>query len=231
MKLKSIIYYSQVAILALIVGTASAIGTNLAKKNIQVKPVVSNSVISLTESNTVIFDSKIDNLEVYKILSELRYRRAKLSHNKPLYLVIVSGGGYYDAAKFWRKELATIPNLTLICKYCASAAGYIFATFEGPRLVIDKSLMVMHEMYIDHVTANMLMRLDLFEGLSRNSQEFNKAISDIIGISPDEYSLRILDRNWEVEGSDIVNLHLADKVIKLNCSPKIADFAPNTCSE
>jgi ATP-dependent protease ClpP protease subunit len=151
--------------------------------------------------------------------------------NQLLYIVIDSVGGTYDSAKYLRAELKKIPNIVLICSDCASAAGYILATFEGKRLVHRESEVMMHEMYLKNVTVTMINRMNEFESLIHDSDEFNKAMRDVIGLSEDQYYEKIRDKEWTVYGKDIVKLHLADRMVEIRCYPSIRILSPKTCSE
>jgi len=141
----------------------------------------------------------------------------------------VSPGGRYDSALIMQKILSKIPNTAVICKYCASAAGWIFATAPGPRLVIAKSSLMMHEMYLSHATAHMVINTIAMINFENESDDFNKALYSRIGMSKEAYEKKILNTEWTLDGEDIVKFHLADGLIKIHCDPYMASLAPETC--
>jgi ATP-dependent protease ClpP protease subunit len=129
-----------------------------------------------------------------------------------------------------REVISKIPNVTVICKYCASAAGYLLATAPH-RIVFKKSNILMHEMYIPHYTAKMVSRPNVAADLVRQSDEFNKAIYSVIGMTKEQYEAKIIDKEWTLEGEDIVKWHLADKFVVIHCDEYLKTLAPDTCSQ
>lgn len=188
------------------------------------------NTINLTGSNTVVFDLQIDAVSADNFLSSIVSKRAFLDEKQPLYLVIISGGGNYSEAVAMRAIIKQIPNLVVICKYCGSAAGYLFAT-SPKRYAIDKSIMMMHEMFIIKVTAKQIVDPATVKGLLISSFNFDKTIYSVIGISREEYESHITNKEWEVRGKDLVRLHLADKLVKVTCDTYMSNLIHDTCSE
>lgn len=187
--------------------------------------------VRLTGKNTVILYQEMTTVSSDTFIAAVIGKRVFLAEEDTLYILIVSPGGYYAIAQRQREFLRHIPNVSLICKYCASAAGYVFATAKVPRLVIPKSVLMMHEMRIDGVTANMMRTTDNVAGMIESSDEFNKEMYTILQISKDEYNKKIIGKEWNVKGVEIIKLHLADKLVKIECDNYIKILAPDTCSE
>jgi ATP-dependent protease ClpP protease subunit len=145
-------------------------------------------------------------------------------------VVIVSGGGQYGEGVRLMNVINSVPNTTVICKYCASAAGMVFGASTSRRLVIQKSELIMHEMFMDHITANM-MGPNLANSLKKSSDEFNQIMYSKIGMSKADYEKKILNTEWILDGIDIVKFHLADEFVRLDCDDILKYILKDTCSE
>lgn len=191
--------------------------------------------VELNRYNTYVFSEEINPVTTDVFVAALVGKRIMLDQalgrDAMLYVVLVSGGGLYDNSLIMRNALRKIPNVTLICKYCAYAAGFIFISTGVPKLAIKKTIMLMHEMYLPHVTAKHTLNAGMLASLRRSSDEFNKAHYTVIGISKEEYEKKITDKEWTVRGAELIPLHLADKIVKLNCDQTVKFLAPDTCSE
>lgn len=191
--------------------------------------------INLNALNTLIFEGTIDPASADAFIAALVGKRAMLSAyypNEELYIIINSGGGDYFDAKTMREVISKSPNTTLICKYCGSAAGFIFATTPNvKRLVFRNSSLLMHEMYIPKLTAEDAKNQWNLTSLIEDSDEFNAAMYTKIGISKADYEKKIIDKEWTVWGQEIVNLHLADELIKVSCNTYVNRMMPTTCKE
>jgi len=196
------------------------------KKNVDVA-----ARVTLTASNTVIYDTDISLVSVNNIYSSIVNKRSITPIYEPIYLVIVSGGGQYSAVRLLVDNLRQIPNLVMICRYCASSAGYLFATHSGRRLVSKGSELLMHEMFIPKLTANDTKNPQVITSLVQSSNEFNQTIAKIIGISIEQYEAKIIpNKEWSLLDADIVKHKLADAVIsKIECDVWIRQMAPMTC--
>jgi hypothetical protein len=202
--------------------------------NCNTTPSKRESVV-LNGYNTQIFDLDINPITADNFIAALVGKRVMLDEmagpQATLYVVIISGGGQYSDVIHMRKALSQAPNVTVICKYCASAAGYLFATYNGPRLAIDKSKLMMHEMYMNHITLKKYLDQDLLNSLKNSSDEFDAAMYTIIGISKQEYESKITNAEWVVNGQELVDLHLATSIVDIQCDQYINYLLPNTCSK
>lgn len=192
----------------------------------------SPEMIELTGRNTIILNTVIDDTTADTFSAAVVGKRVMLGdETTPLYVIIVSGGGQYGASLKFKKLFEVIPGISLICKYCASAAGMLFVTHKGPRLAIKKTVVLMHEMYLQHATIKDVMNNAEMRMFYQQNEDFNKMHYSIIGISRDEYEKKIVGKEWIVEGEETVKLHLADKVVKIHCDAYISMLAPDTCKE
>lgn len=187
--------------------------------------------IELSGNNVVLLNTEIKDDTMDTFAAAVVGKRIMLGPDKPLYILIVSGGGLYGTSLRMKRLFEVIPDIQVICKYCASAAGMLFVTHKGPRLVTNKSVLLMHEMYIEHATAKIVTNLFQVRMLIKNSDDFNKMHYDLIGISKEEYEKKIVGKEWTVEGKDIIKLHLADKFVHIHCNDYLKSMAPDTCTE
>jgi len=192
----------------------------------------SPEVVELNARNTLILNTVIDDTTADTFSAAVVGKRVMLGNEtEPLYIIIVSGGGQYGASLKFKKLFEVIPGIQVICKYCASAAGMLFATHKGPRLAIKKSVMLMHEMYLQHATIKDVMNSAEMRLFYQQNEDFNRMHYSLIGISREEYEKKIVGKEWVVEGEEIVKLHLADKMVTLHCDRYISMLAPDTCKE
>lgn len=190
--------------------------------------------VELTRVNTYIFSSEINLVTTDEFMAALVGKRILLDSIDPqatLYVVIVSGGGSYESSLLMKTLIEKVPHVTLICKYCASAAGFIFGTTPVPRLVIKKSILLMHEMYLAHYTAKQAMTPSIAKNLIKSSEEFNKSMYTKLQMSKEDYEKKIVDKEWNLYGEEIVKNHLADKLVTIKCDYYLKQLAPDTCSQ
>ena len=185
--------------------------------------------IYLNGANTVLFDQAIVPQTVDTFAAAVTGKRLLLDPTAPLYILIASPGGYVDVGERLSRFLNMMENTILICRYCASDAGLLLATYKGPRVVMEDSQFIMHEMFMDHVTGEMLRSTRDIKAFIARSDEFNKTLYTMIGISRQEYERRIIKKEWELTGAEIVKNHLADRVVKVACDPYMKSLAPVSC--
>jgi ATP-dependent protease ClpP protease subunit len=187
--------------------------------------------IELRGDNTVLLATDITYINNDTFAAAVVAKRTMLPIEQPLYVLIGSHGGVYDAAMVLIKALADIPNITLICQECDSAAGAIFATFKGPRLVLDNSSLMMHELRVDHVTAKIALLPEFTKILVDHSDAFDKLMYTVLKISKADYETKIVNKMWTLKGQEIVKANLADKLIKTNCDSYMIHLVPEVCSK
>lgn len=201
-------------------------------------PTYANSLIKpktrtvyLHASNTIIYDQGVDEVSADNLIKAAGGLRNGMPASETLYILIVSPGGMYHVGLNIMRVLSKFPNTQLICKYCGSMAGQIFAATGLKRLVIDKSELMMHEMTIQRVTANMAKNKTIMDSLIKDSDIFNAVMYKMIGISKEEYERRIINKEWTLKGKDILKHKLADEHVNVQCDVYISRLAPDTCSK
>lgn len=187
--------------------------------------------VFLRVTNTIVYDQSVDAVSADNLVKAAAGLRDAMPLNQTLYIVIVSPGGMYRVGLNIMEVLRSLPNTHLICKYCGSMAGQIFAATGLKRLVIDKSELMMHEMTLRSVTANMAKNKKLMDSLISDSDIFNARMYKMIGISKAEYEKRIIGKEWILEGKEIVDHKLADELITIQCDAYMTQLIPDTCSK
>lgn len=185
--------------------------------------------ITLTPYNTVYLGGMIHRGMVDAFVFEMVIKRAFLDSKEPLFILINSGGGEVYAAMDIAAAIKDTPNIELVCSYCGSAAAYIFEATSKPRLISHQSNILMHEMYITHMTAEMLTNIRAIAEFVRLSDEFDKLFYTTIGITREEYMDHIRNRVWVLFGDDMLSHHLADKRVKISCDKDVAAVEYNLC--
>lgn len=186
-------------------------------------------MVSLTAANTLVFSQSINANSADLLVQALIGKRLQLPPEQTLYVVIESGGGEVNAAWGLKDALSLIPNTQLICRFCASAAGMIFAGSKAKRLVTVQSELLMHEMYIPHITAALVKNKTLMETFFKQSDDFNRVLYTVMRMPREEYEQRILGTDWSVFGAELVKLKLADELVQVQCDGRISMLAPNLC--
>lgn len=186
-------------------------------------------IIELNGPNTVIYDQAVDSVSVDVIISAILGKRILLPPTETLYLVLVSPGGSTGDSLVLKEIISEIPNLAVICKYCGSASGMLFVTFPHARLALKNSEVVLHEMFIDHVTAKLMANRSEAIQLQIASDSFDALIYSVLGMPQDNYEKLITGKEWHVKGSDLIPAKMADKLVSLHCDKYVQRLAPHTC--
>lgn len=186
--------------------------------------------ILLTAYNTASIDGFISPMEVEKDTAEILIKRAQLPATETLYIVIVSGGGDIDSAAQLSFLINNLPNVSLICKYCASAASAIFVGSKTPRLVIKKSNLLMHHMFNPKFTIKEAKNYKYIKEFIRVSDLFDSIYYSTMKISKKEYEKKIDNKDWTTDMKESLKNHLADKAVKLKCDKSVQHLFPDTCS-
>lgn len=186
--------------------------------------------ITLTGMNTVLLVGDIDPVMTDNTIAALVGKRSMLPAKQTMYVLIASPGGMYQAGVILNNFISTLPNTEVICRACYSAAGMIFSASKLKRLATDNSSVLMHEMYTNHVTANVVRDGRSLKDLVKQSDEFNKLMYTVLGMSKSDYEDKIRGTEWIVEGEELVSLHLADEMVNVSCDMHMMFLAPETCA-
>src|SRR6202158_5325535 len=94
-------------------------------------------------SSAILFqgDTTAQNIEIW---SQALIHTKETMPGAPLILVLNSSGGDVNAAASFSALANSYTNISLMCMYCASSAGWIFESSVHPRLVAKKSQIMMH---------------------------------------------------------------------------------------
>lgn len=185
--------------------------------------------IELTVKNIAYISETIDKTTALSDIKSIAGSRLMLPMDKTLYIIIASYGGDIDAAYAIERSISVLPNVKVICTYCASAAGHIFLASDVPRLVVKNSKMMMHEVKQTMTAAECTK--DRIEAFKKDSDDFNKIFEQKLGLTSKEYCLKIKDTNWTVDSAEMLKLGLADKLVSVKCDDFVKQIAPNTCQE
>lgn len=186
-------------------------------------------VIRLEDGNTVMLSDMITPQMVDYVINSMNYKRSILPPDQTLYILIDSGGGYVDPAIVLRNAIVKMPNTRLICSYCGSAAAMIFVGSDQQRLITDKSSILMHEMFMDHVTSSTLRDYLEMAKFIIISDQFDALFYNMIGISQAEYMEHIQGKVWVLYGDEMTDNHVADQKVEITCSPEVASLEYNVC--
>lgn len=199
--------------------------------NTPVKMFKKTDVITLNIQNTYVMAGSINNLMIDQTITGIIGKRVLLDgiagEDEPLYVVISSGGGYYQSALVFKNFMSNLSkmNVKFICDYCGSAAGMIFISAPVERIVTAGSQIMMHEMYQPRVTAAMIRDKEVVESLVKDSDNFNNIIYTVLGMTKEAYEARILEKEWNVYGKTAVDIKAADRAAIINCGPSLKAIA------
>lgn len=183
--------------------------------------------VQLSGSNTVFMASEINTLSVNKDMGDIMGKRLLLPQAETLYIVLVSPGGSVPDGVVLANFIAQMPNVQLICIYCASMAGAIFEMVPVKRLVLEKSNIMMHEMRIS--ASAKVLTPKLLKNFKKQSDIFNKLFYTKLNWSKAKYEQLIENSEINMDGFEMVKGGLADEIIIIKCDQYLQSFAPRTC--
>jgi len=179
--------------------------------------------IVFTTSNLCVIDREISKATMRKtkvcLVDKVFKRRGK---KYPIYIYIDSpGGGIYSGVKF--VEFAkNIRNLHTVTSYAASMAAGIVQQLPGKRYVVDTGLFMFHRAYGSFSgimeTGELESKIALWKRIVRQSEAKQ---ADRIGITLSEFKSRLVNE-WWLYGNESVSENVADEVVNVSCSIKLA---------
>lgn len=178
----------------------------------------SDSSITLTENNHVVFAGEVNDTSVAKAQLEMGRISSRLSTNDVIYLVIDSPGGSVSAGNLFIDFAKSLPQkVKPICIFCASMGYHMFQSFDE-RLVYSSSMLMSHRVSIGglsgQVPGEALSRL---QNIINTSNEMDAKVAKRIGVSLTDYQKSIYDELW-LSGDAAVKTRHADRVAKIKCS-------------
>jgi ATP-dependent protease ClpP protease subunit len=187
--------------------------------------------VELGTHNTVILDRDLNYLTLDVFEPAAVAKRMFLPPNEVLYILIVSPGGQALAAYELLEFIESLPNVALICKNCNSGAAMIFAATTHPKLAINKSSAIMHEMYVPKMTARMMQDKKQTQATVKFSAEFDKLMADSLSMKLKDYQDKINNKEWAIKGKELVDFKMADELVDIICIGRLLQIAPDTCSK
>lgn len=186
--------------------------------------------IELTPYNTVILSDEINEHTVYKDIGDVLGHRLVVNEKDPVYVVIVSRGGEVHSGLRLIEFLRSLKNIELVCKYCASMAGALFEASQHPRLVMYKSVVLMHQMTVTLTAEDFNIFTE--NEVKKDNDFFNSFLYTPMKMKREDYEAKISKhKEWIVVGKDLVDIGLADELITTKCVPYIKMLLPDTCME
>lgn len=193
-------------------------------------PSPGSRLINLNSRNTASINEHIDAYNADKDASQILLKRLTLPPEETLYIVVASLGGDLGYLPLLTNVIATLPNTELICKYCASAAAALFISTGQKRLVLDQSIMVIHHMYVNHVTADDIKDSKFITELEKSSEAFDKIFYPRLKMSKSDYENKVRgSKEWVLSSNDMLSYKIADEKVRVYCDRWISMLMPNTC--
>lgn len=187
-----------------------------------------SDIVNLHGDNTVVIDGYLEPAMADNVIAALWAKRTTLPATQVLYVVLHTPGGRVDAAYILESVLKDVHNIQVICTYCASAAGHMFLTTTAPRLVHRDSTLMMHEMFMPHVTAKDVRNTSEMKAFLEDSDQFDAAIYSVLKVSKADYLSKIEGKEWDMREAEMVQKGIA-KSITIVCDDYIIAVAPDTC--
>jgi len=187
--------------------------------------------IFLTERNTVSLSTEMNLSSIDTLINAMVMKRISLPAESMLYLLIVSIGGEVRTIDPVLKMASELPNIAVICKYCASAAGSLFVRFPGPKYVIKKSVAMFHHDALVRFTADMVDNVKMLQTFKQESKEFDQQIADAMGMELKDYEVKIKEKDWDISGFDIIKIDRYVTSANITCDADALAMYPDTCSQ
>jgi ATP-dependent protease ClpP protease subunit len=178
--------------------------------------------LNLNTANTVNLRGSINESSVakaYQDIESLRNLRGVAKY--PIYLVVNSPGGSVLQGMKLIKYMKTVPNLKVICLFCASMAHAILQHHPEERLILEDSMLMAHR-------ASATFRGQFAQGEVESTLKVLSALinylesitANRIGLSLKDYKQKIINEWWTF-GAESIKQNVADRVITINCSREL----------
>jgi ATP-dependent protease ClpP protease subunit len=178
--------------------------------------------IVLTEDNSIVFNQPVKGGYIAKKQVEIFEKHAKLSFNRPLYLVLDTPGGsvidgmlFLDSLKSLKRPIHTITIF-------AASMGYQFVQNLDTRYILPSGTLMSHRGAIGglsgQVPGELNSRLAYFEYVLN---QMNVTASKRTKIPLKQYEASIINELW-VSGHDAVAKRHADFVVNVICDKSLS---------
>lgn len=134
-------------------------------------------------------------------------------------VLINSPGGNSD---YIEPILDAVKGKTLVCIYCASAAGMILGAHRGEKYAVKTFYLMLHEAYhLVPAFGALKITLDDYKNICTKGRKdlikTNKIISKMFkGISSREYVKRVAGKDWVVTYEEAMKYKFIDGIVELH---------------
>lgn len=180
-----------------------------------------DSSVTLTEDNHVVFSGQVDDESVALAQVKLGEISSKLDKSEVIYLVIDSPGGSVSAGNRFVDFGNSLPQkIVPICLFCASMGYHMFQSFSD-RLVYESSELMSHRASLGglggQVPGELITRL---QNIQRILNNMDAKVAKRLGVTTEAYQKSIYDELW-LDGASAVRAKHADRIAKIKCSKEL----------
>lgn len=171
----------------------------------------------LTPQNTIIyFDDIVDSSNLQFIQAYAQHRQ--LSQTEPIYVVIRSSGGEFEAATQISRIVSTDPNLHAVVIFAASGAAALSQAVGGETYIVTKGQLMFHQVkLLAALPLSSEEMIKIGKELVPDNAAFAKICNRKMKLA--DYADRVKE-DWWLNSAEAIKLKAA-KPSKVKCSPEM----------
>lgn len=174
-----------------------------------------NTTIILNTTNTVSLIGPITVGSISTALLEINELN-KMKSASPIFLYIQSPGGDVSAEELFisiaKQSKRPIHTVTLI----AASAAFNIVQALGRRYIVDRTIMMTHNAFMEHVTLNEDVVMNLTEAMGFLLNVYDRTAKRL-KMSSETYS-KFMEKEAIIRGENNLRINTADELINIQCS-------------
>ena len=190
-------------------------------KNQSHEKVKEPRVLTLSESNTINFNSKFTSSFVAK--KQIEAMSKCLSNiGSEINIVLYTPGGSVSAGQRFFDSLHALPCKFNTITIFAASMGYQTVQNLGKRYILPSGILMSHRARISGLSGEIGGELDsIIKLLNSNVKELNIIAANRVGLSLEKYEALIADELW-LTGSEAESTNHADELILAKCDASLS---------
>ena len=180
-----------------------------------------SSPIVLTKDNTISLRDSVNWSSMSQLQFDLLQKANNLDNNEPIYLILDTPGGSVSAGEMFIETLKGVKQPVHTIVIFAASMGFQITQATDTRFILGSGTLMSHRATVGlrgQMDGELESRLAYYKK-AVGAMELRSAIR--VGLNIADYKNKILNEWWEI-GINAVNAKLADKVVTVKCSEKLA---------
>lgn len=179
------------------------------------------NVLTLSESNTINFNSKFTSSFVAKKQMEAM-EKCLANPDSEINIVLYTPGGSVSAGQRFFDSLNALPCKFNTVTIFSASMGYQTVQNMDKRYIVPSGILMSHRAYISGLSGEIGGELDsILKLLNDNITELDKIAAKRTGLELKEYQNLIRDELW-LTGEQAVNSNHADELVLVKCDQSLS---------